>query len=216
MNITEKGLAELREKIKNSPEISEKRRVHTLAVEDMAIRLGNLYCPEKLPVLRAAALLHDITKEYSTEKHIEICKAHGHTPERDELYAPKTFHARTAAYLIPSLYPEFADPEVISAVRWHTTGREGMTLTEKLIYLADYIDESRNFPDCVTLRHAFFDAEPEKMDMEARLAHLRDVLIISYNMTISALLEDGKLISRQTVLALNELIYEKLTATKEV
>lgn len=216
MNITEKGLAELREKIKNSPEISEKRRIHTLAVEQMAIKLGELYCPDKLPVLRAAALLHDITKEYSTEKHIEICEAHGYAPERDELYAPKTFHARTAAYLIPSLYPEFADPEVISAVRWHTTGREEMTLTEKLIYLADYIDESRRFPDCVTLRRAFFDAEPEKMDMEARLAHLRDVLIISYNMTVSALLEDCKPISRHTVLSLNELICEKLSIKNEV
>ena len=211
INITEEQLASLREKIKNSSDISEKRRVHTLAVEDMAIRLGELYCPEKLPVLRAAALLHDITKEYSTERHIEICQKFGYEPERDELYAPKTFHARTAAYLIPSLYPEFADDAVISAVRWHTTGREGMTLTEKLIYLADYIDESRRFPDCVALRRAFFDASPEKMDAIARLEHLNAILITSYNMTVSALLEENKPISRHTVLSLNELICEKLS-----
>lgn len=208
--ITEEMLTSLREKIKNSEEISEKRRVHTLAVERMAVRLGELYCPDKLPVLRAAALLHDITKEYSTEKHIAICREHGYEPARDEIYAPKTFHARTAAYLIPSEYPDFAEPEVVSAVRWHTTGREGMTLTEKLIYLADYIDESRKFPDCVALREAFWGAEPEKMDMPARISHLRDVLITSYNMTVSALLEEERPISHHTVLSLNELICEKL------
>lgn len=210
MLYNEELLLSLRESIKNDPEISDKRRTHILAVEQMATRLGSLFCPEKTDILRAAALLHDVTKEYSVEKHTEIYRANGAEPTQDEIFAPKTLHAKTAAMIIPLEYPDFADPEVISAVRWHTTGHAGMTLTEKLIYLADYIDESRKFEDCVILRNAFFEANPDKMDMTAKLAHLRDILITSYNMTVSALLREERPISPDTVFALNELICDKI------
>lgn len=210
MSITEEMLTRLRESIENSDDISEKRRAHILAVERMAVRLGELYCPDKLGILRAASLLHDLTKEYPTEKQIAVCLAHGYEPQKSEIYAPKTFHARTAALLIPELYPEFAMPEVISAVRWHTTGHAGMTLTEKLVYLADYIDDTRKFDDCVALREAFFGAEPEKMTPGARAAHLTDILIMSYDLTVTALLAGNKPISADTVLSLNELICEKI------
>ena len=60
MNITEEMLTELREKI--TPWLTGKRLVHTLAVEDMAVKLGKLYLPDQTEKLRAAALLHDITK----------------------------------------------------------------------------------------------------------------------------------------------------------
>ena len=117
--------------------------------------------------------------------------------------------AMTAAALIPVMYPAFADPRIVSAVRWHTTGRVGMTLDEKLIYLADYIDDSRTFPDCVTLRNLFWDAHPEQMEMPARLAHLRTVLIVSYDMTITGLIRDGVPVSPDTFLARNELLCEQ-------
>ena len=199
----------LREKIINDPEISEKRTRHILAVEDMAVRLGLIYAPEKLHILRAAALLHDVTKEYSAEKHTEICKRYGHEVTLAELCAPKLFHAITAAYLIPDEYPEFNDPEVVSSVRWHTTGKAGMSICEKIVYLADYIDESRTFPDCVTLRNMFFGAEPEKMSREDALFHLDEVIIASYQMTVASLLQDGKMISVDTVNALNDLVCKK-------
>lgn len=206
MIFCENALDELRRKIISDPEISEKRTRHILAVEDMAIRLGKIYVPEKLYILRAAALLHDVTKEYTAEKQIEICRRYGHEPTLSEILSPKLFHAMTAAYLIPDEYPEFNDPEVVSAVRWHTTGKCGMSICEKLIYLADYIDESRTFPDCVTLRNMFFGADIEKMTEKEKVLHLNEVMIASYQMTVTSLVEDGKLISTDTVDALNELI----------
>ena len=84
-----------------------------------------------------------------------------------------------------------------------------MSLEEKLVYLADYIDLSRTFPDCVALRNAFFDAEPERMTPEKRLCHLDDVLILSFDMTVRALLEEGTPISRDTVEARNDLIAKR-------
>ncbi|MBD8986286.1 MAG: HD domain-containing protein [Clostridiales bacterium] len=189
--------------------LSPKRLRHVLAVRDMAARLAELYCPEDTELLQAAALLHDMTKELSPQEQIALCDRYGIPRTRGDVLAPKCFHAMTAAALIPVMYPAFADPRIVSAVRWHTTGRVGMTLDEKLIYLADYIDESRTFPDCVTLRNLFWDAHPEQMEMPARLAHLRTVLIVSYDMTITGLIRDGVPVSPDTFLARNELLCEQ-------
>ena len=175
----------------------------------MAARLGRLYAPDKVDVLRAAALLHDITKEYSAERQVQICREQGIRISKQDILTPKTFHAKTAAALIPTLYPEFADDEVISAVRWHTTGRANMGLLEKLVYLADYIDESRTFPDCVALREMFWIELPETMSYEERCIHLDRVLIRSFDMTIAGLIEDGVPISEDTFSARNDLIVAK-------
>ncbi len=204
MTITEKMLDDLRAEV--AQQMSEKRFRHTAEVEKMAERLGNLYAPEKIPMLRAAALLHDITKEYSADRQLMICAQKNLRIRKTDLHAPKTFHARTAAALIGEKYPEFAQEEIISCVRWHTTGRAGMTLCEKLIYLADYIDMSRSFEDCVTLRNYFFDRAPEKMEERERLLLLRDTLILSFDMTIRGLLADGVPVSIDTIEARNELI----------
>jgi len=205
--ITEERLDALRNSL--CGEMSPKRYRHTVEVEKMAARLGEMYIPDRIMKLRAAALLHDITKEYYVDKHLLICADNGLALTREDLLAPKTFHARTAAALIPCLYPEFNDDEIISAVRWHTTGRRCMSLMEKLIYLADYIDMSRTFSDCVALREFFFGKEPEKMSAEERMAHLDDTLILSFDMTVRGLIEDGSVVSSDTFEARNYLIAQR-------
>ena len=204
MVFSEKMLSSLYESVRGR--MSEKRFFHTAEVEKMAARLGELYCPDKLGLLRAAALLHDMTKELPTQEHVAILEKHGIAVTPEELLAPKTLHARSAAALIPDEYADFATDEAVSCVRWHTTGRAGMTLEEKLIYLADYIDMSRKFEDCVRLRDFFFSAEPENMDMSERLIHLDKTLVLSFDMTIEGLLEKGAIISEDTTRARNELI----------
>jgi len=209
LSFGEGDLVSLRETVIR--QMSPKRFTHTAAVEDMVARLAALYCPEETTALRAAALLHDITKEYKTEEQIKLLEEAGEPvpPEAELVY--KTLHARTAASLIPVRYPAFACETVVSAVRWHTTGRAGMTLTEKLLYLADYIDESRIFPDCVRLRSFFWSANPESMNRDNRLSHLRRTLIMSYDMTMRALINEGAIISPDTALARNELVLSELT-----
>ena len=204
----EKELDALRDSIK--AEMSEKRFRHTHEVEKMVVYLAKLYMPEKTDMLRAAALLHDITKEYSTEEHVRILLERNIEVSEEDICSPKTLHARSAAALIPERYESFATDEVISCVRWHTTGRRGMTLAEKLVYLADYIDMSRKFEDCVRLREAFMSADPEKMSGEERLSHLDRILIMSFDMTMTGLLADGAPISHYTVDARNSLICKAL------
>lgn len=197
----------LRERVKGT--MSEKRYAHTAAVERMVVRLGELYCPELIPELRAAALLHDITKEQPLENQLQLCKTFDIILEPTAALAPKTLHARTAAALIPAEYPEYATETVVRAVRWHTTGCEDMTIADRLVYLADYIDDSRKFPDCVRLRDYFWGADPHSMDMAARLAHLRDTLILSFDMTIRGLLEEGVPIGQYSVMARDALLLER-------
>ena len=205
--ITESALAALREQVMQT--LSPKRFRHTVAVEDMVARLSALYCPEETDRLRVAALLHDLTKEWTAEQHMETLIGHGIRVTEQDRLAPKTLHARSAAVLIPERFPEWNDPTVLSAVRWHTTGRADMTLTEKLLYLADYIDESRTFPNCVILRRYFWGGEPEQQTQAGREALLRETLILSYDMTIRDLLAEELPVAEDTIMARNQLLLER-------
>ena len=210
--ITEPMLAQLRQEV--SEKLSPKRAYHTLCVETMVAKLAELFCPEETTTLRAAALLHDITKEKNTEEQEALCRELGLPVTLESHLSPKTYHAKTAAALIARDYPDYADDLLISAVRWHTTGHADMTLPEKLLYLADYIDASRSFEACVTLRNEFFDACPERLSMEERLALLRRVLLHSYEMTMKDLLEAGRIVARDTVDAYNDLLLELHTTER--
>lgn len=205
--MTEAVLDELRGVVLSK--LSPKRFRHVAAVEDMVARLCALYCPGEVMRLRAAALLHDITKELSTEEQVLLCHAYGIPVDGGDLLAPKTLHARTAAAQIPVEYPAFDDPLIVSAVRWHTTGHADMTLTEKLLYLADYIDASRTFQNCIILRRYFWGAGPESMTDAERAALLRDTLLLSYDMTIRDLLDEGTPVAVDTVESRNELLRER-------
>ncbi len=190
-------------------QMSPKRFRHTAAVEEEIARLSELFCPELTELLRVAGLLHDITKERSPEEQIALCEQFGLELTALDRLAPKTLHARTAEKVILRDYPEYADPVILSAVRWHTTGHGGMTLPERLLYLADYIDGSRTFENCVILRRYFWGANPEEMKESERLALLRDTLILSYEMTIKDLISEGRFVAPDTIDAYNELLLEK-------
>ena len=206
--ITEDTLSQLRADMMTR--LSTKRFRHTVAVEEAVTRLCALYCPEDTERMRAAALLHDLTKEYSDEEQMALCARLGLEVKAEERASPKTFHARTAAALIPEIYPALDDPLILSAVRWHTTGRAGMTLHERLLYLADYIDDSRTFFTCVLLRRYFWGADPKEMDAEGRARLLRETLILSFDLTIRDLLEEGRPVALETTEARNALLLEAL------
>ena len=208
--ITEAMLEALRETVLQS--MSQKRFRHTVAVEEMVVRLCALFCPEYTLQMRAAALLHDLTKELNAVEQESLCQKYGIPITDADRLAPKTFHARTAAAVIQDRAHSFDDPLIINAVRWHTTGHAGMTLTEKLLYLADYIDLSRTYQNCVILRRYFFGANPEEMGQQERETLLRDTLILSYDMTIRDLLAEDLPVAPDTVDARNELMLERARA----
>ena len=204
MRFSEESLTALYESVR--AQMSEYRFTHTAEVEKMAVRLGNLYAPDKLDILRAAALLHDITKEYGIDAHAELIECSGESLSALDRLSYKTLHARSAVELIKEKYGDFAYSEVLDAVRYHTTGRADMSVCEMIIYLADYIDDSRRFDDCVNLRNYFWDAHPENMSAEQREEHLLRTLLLSFDMTLTSLLTEGSPISIETVSARNSII----------
>ena len=195
--ITDEMLSSLRDSLKSK--MSGFRLAHTLGVEEMAARIGAIYCPEKLNILRAAALLHDMTKELSPEAQKAIFEKHGEKMSEDVEKSPAVQHAITAALEIPVHYPEFADEEVILAVRSHTTGRADMTLCEKIIYISDYIDFTRTYSDCKALREMFWKACPAKMGQRERMMHLDRVILTCLELTVDDLRENSRHISAETL-----------------
>ncbi len=206
LSFNEKDLDGIREFL---PDIlSDHRLCHVLAVEDMALRIGKLFfdAEDDLLLLRAAALFHDLTKERSLPEQIEIANKAGRPFTQVELSAPKTLHALTAAMVIEAEYPRFAHEVVLSTVARHSTGCADMNLFQKIIFLSDYIDESRKFPDCVRLRAVFWDAKPENMNAEERVEHLDSTVLRALDLTISEILERGGVINPDTIGARNSLI----------
>ena len=181
--------------------LSHRRMAHTLGVEEMASRLSRLCLPAEEPLLRAAALLHDVTKEADEETQRALLQKEKRRLRRDERDNPKIWHAVTACALIKEKYPDLAVPALLHAVRWHTTAHAGLTVREAILYLADYIEEGRTYPDCVELRKFFFDAQPEKMTRNERRAHLFLTVEKALAMTLADLKETGKQPVRETISA---------------
>lgn len=192
------------------PYLTEKRYAHTLAVEKEAAALAQIYLPEKEEKLRIAALLHDITKKESTEKQLQMCAEFGIIVKEDDILAPKTFHAKTAAALAARVFPQLTDDEICQGIRYHTTGRADMTVFEAIVYLADYIEETRTFTDCLTLRQYFY-GRIEKEGTVYKNNILRDTMILSFDMTIRNLTEEGGLIDHDTIAARNGYVRSRLT-----
>ncbi len=202
--ITENMVDELRNAVR--PYLEDKRYSHTLAVEEEAAFLGSLYLPQKTNELRCAALLHDITKKLSPEEHISLCQELGITVTPDMENSPKLFHAITGAALAKKDFPRYADSEVISGIRWHTTGYAGMDMFESIIYLADYIEKTRTFDECVALRKFFCDGLREADGDDRKYRLFLETMVMSFDMTVRILTEEKSLIDRNTVEARNSFL----------
>ncbi len=188
--------------------MSAKRFRHTLGVERAIVALGEIYLPDSIPALRVAALLHDITKECTVAQQIALMLESGSSLTQTDLASPKLLHARTGAYVAQKDFGGYVSADVLDAIRKHTTGARDMSCFASLLYLADYIEDTRTFPDCVKLRQMFWDGI-QASSPDCYLQHLHHILLVSYDMTLQLLLQEGDPISLETVDARNALL-EKL------
>lgn len=121
---------------------NDKRYNHTIGVTNTAIELAERY-DEELFDAQIAALLHDCAKCYSDNEQIRLCNKYGIAISDSEKNNPSLLHAKLGAYLAENEY-EIHSKRILDAIRWHTTGRPKMTKLDKIIYIADYIEPSRN------------------------------------------------------------------------
>lgn len=192
-----------------SERIGTRRFSHTLGVEEAIIDLGERYLPGDIPRLRIAALLHDITKEWAPEKQIEFCERKGIPLSPEERAVPRILHAKTGAYLAEHEFFPFVDKGILDAIRRHTTGAYGMTVFDELLYLADYIEPTRTYEECIALRERFLLGYERAED---RLAHLHATVLFALQSTVKEIEERGGTVFFDTMDAIRFLT-EKLANT---
>lgn len=118
------------------------RYQHTIGVMETAISLAERY-HEDVKKAKIAGLLHDCAKGFSGKEKLELCPKYGLSISDAEMQNPSLLHAKLGAYLAKEEYG-IQDEAILNAIRWHTTGRPKMTLLDKIIYVADYIEPNRN------------------------------------------------------------------------
>ncbi len=193
------AVSPLRESVLTQMEqtLSPSRFSHTLAVEREVAKLCDLFAYPEKSSLCLAALWHDATKEWSEKEHLAYLEQCGVAITENEKSSSATLHGLTAAILAQEkglLSKKDAD-----AIRYHTTGKENMTPGEKILYFADFIEETRSHAVCRRMRRHFYDAMPDAPSdrllhldrcilavMEETVAHLKEKNVPIHPLTLSA------------------------------
>lgn len=173
-------------------QMPSRRWEHTQGVRQSAVELARRYGgdPERADL---AALLHDYCKYWPVEQQIETYRRLS-LPDEVLDYDPQLLHGPLAAEIARSELG-VNDPEVLDAIRYHTSGRAGMTLLDKIVCLADYIEPGRDFPEVARMR-------------ELAVVSLDESLLAGFDSTIQFLLNKGKKIYPLTLQARNALLDE--------
>ena len=197
MMFSTEELLELENTIKNV--MSSYRYIHTIGVRDAAKKIAR-YCYEgDISELVAAALLHDISKEYSVEKQLDIMQKMNINLTDSDFMSKQIFHAFTAPYVIKNEYKIFSTENILSAVLNHTTGNPNMSLFDEIIFIADYVEDNRKHLNCVNVREKLYGAFNSSRDREECVAHLHKATMSVLELTIIDLLKNGKCLNERTV-----------------
>lgn len=134
------------------PFLSEKRYYHSICVSQKAKAFAEKYGAD-VQKAETAGILHDIMKDLPPEQQLQKMKQYGIELSDVERSAQKLWHAMLgAAYIKNELHID--DPEILDAVRYHTTGRRNMSLLEKILFIADFVSDDRDYPGVEGLRRA--------------------------------------------------------------
>ena len=161
---------------------------HVTGCEEEALSLAKRWSVNSDDA-REAAILHDITKRLNVYDHLRILEDCNITIGKLEFAEEKLLHAKTGAVLAKNVFG--VSDEVADAIMWHTTGRAGMSMLEKVIYLADYIEPNRDFPGVDKLR-------------ELAYKNINSAMRFGLEMTIEDIVSRGITPNHTTIDALND------------
>lgn len=177
--------------VKELDGLSEYRRIHSLNVADEAVRFAEKYGAD-VEKARLAGLLHDVTKETPNDLQLKIIEKGGIILTELERRSPKLWHSISGAcYIRDELGID--DEDIFNAVLYHTTGRAGMSLLEKCIFLADFTSAERDYPDIDVIR-------------EHAENSLEEGMLYGIKFTITRLAGRADLISPNALEAYNEIL----------
>ena len=173
----------------------EKRYIHSLNVADSARELAKKYGADEEKAY-FAGLVHDIMKNASEEEQLQIMEKGGIILSRTEKINKKLWHAMAGECYL-RLEKGITDEDILNAVRYHTTGRAGMSLLEKVVYIADYISVERDYEDVDVMRELSLNKG------------LDEAALYALKFSFRSLSEKEKLIHTDSVEYYNELIIER-------
>lgn len=180
--------------------LKPKRVNHVLGCAETAVKLARRWGADERAALRAG-LLHDVTKAIDGEDQLLLVDKYAILISDFERNYPKVLHAKTGAAVAEHVFGERGD--VVSAIYWHTTGKADMSLLEKIVYLADYIEPNRGFDGVEGLRELAF----QDLDL---------TLLRSFEMVIDELIREKKRLCRETPEALEFLRKQRAAEAAKV
>lgn len=192
------------EKVRNFE--GEKRFAHTLAVikETEYLCDAVLLEGEDKDKALTAALFHDITKSFSDEEQKNLVVKYG----IDDDFVPSTVHEKTGAYFAREMLgKETVDDTVFSAISCHTTASTDMSITDMILFIADFTEETRKYENCIAVRE-YLHTECGKINCDQAKAGiiLRDVVLKIIKSTLEHLISIGERIDLKTVKAWNSMV----------
>ncbi len=173
-----------------------KRVPHVIGCCATAAKLARRWGADEELAARAG-ILHDVTKALGRNAQLRLCEKYGIMTTEFERAHYKLLHARTGAAVAEHIFGEC--PEVRDAIWWHTTGKADMTLLEKILYIADYMEPNRDFDGVAKLRAL------TETDLDA-------ALLLGFEMSIDLLERENKPLDRFTVEARDHLLHERTRA----
>lgn len=173
--------------------VSKHRYTHTLGVIKAAGYLAKKYDANEESAY-IAALLHDYAKNFSEEQLKEYLIKNNLQADETMLKSYQLLHGKVAAH-ISKVEFNIEDEDILNAIKYHTTGRRKMSKLEKIIYLADFIEENRDYSGVEQLRSIVDEG-------------LNEAVLQALNNTIKYVLSIDGLLHINTVEARNSLIIE--------
>ena len=172
--------------------LSEYRFTHSLGVAKKAIQLAKIQCVQE-EIAKKVGIAHDIAKEMTDEEMIEYAKANNIRIDEIETVKPSLLHGKIGADIAAKKFGFTQD--MINAIKWHTTGRENMSMLEKIIYVADKTEENR--------KGTRFNLEKSR---ELSTQNIDETLIFLMNEFITYNVKNEWLIHPETIKARNDLL----------
>jgi predicted HD superfamily hydrolase involved in NAD metabolism len=164
---------------------------HSLGVAEAALSLSECYGADTQKAY-LAGMIHDYGKRYTKKELLRKAQLMGLSLDRITRQEKRLLHAPVGAALIRSEL-KIKDPDIIKAVAYHTTGRSGMTLLEKVIYLADYIEAGREFKGVELIR-------------EIAAKNIDQALLVAVNQAIKSVLARDLMLHPRSVVFRNSLL----------
>lgn len=200
----ELALEALRGKVKAL--LSEKRYAHTASVEKTATVLAEILIPTCVYNVRVAAILHDVTKELPVDTHIELLKSSGIPLSEEDTATEGVLHSFSAPEYCRLNFAEYVNNDILSAIKNHTVGAPDMTLFDKIVFISDFIEETRRYEACVETRRWLLTQLPLAQGYEAKARCLDEACLMAILATEKSLNIKGAKINSRMLLTKDSLM----------